>query len=57
MTPLPRFRAFWPQKVSQKVKSPGHTVQPGRGDDDEDDDDHDDDDDVHDDDVHNVLTL
>ena len=51
MTPLPLFRAFWPQRVGQKVKIPGRTAPPGHngdddyGDDDDDNDDSDDDDD------------
>ena len=38
MTPLPQFRAFWPQRVGQKVKIPGRTALPGHNDDDDDDD-------------------
>ena len=43
MTPLPLFRAFWPQRVEQKVKIPGRTAPPGHNGDDDDGDGDDDD--------------
>ena len=60
MTPLPLFRAFWPQRVGQKVKIPGRTAPPGHNDDDDDGDDddaHDDDDNVNDDDDTFIVNL